>query len=150
MRRSQVLDVTQPMANQKWAPSGSVHRFYRKFGRGVHVRCPRRRRCSVARWVQMAALRAAICNALSGWVEAQGRYPSPMGLDNHRQATGRDSDECPETITHVIWYTYRKILLSSSHSNSILSILNYLTVSVICIVIPWFLWNIVIKFPEVL
>ena len=28
---------------------------------------PRRRRHSVARWVQMAALRVAICNALSGW-----------------------------------------------------------------------------------
>ena len=26
-----------------------------------------RHRHSVARWVQMAALRAAICNALSGW-----------------------------------------------------------------------------------
>ena len=31
------------------------------------MRRPRRRRHSVARWVQMAALRAAICNALSGW-----------------------------------------------------------------------------------
>ena len=40
----------------------------------------------------MAALRAAICNALSGWVEA-------MGLDDHRQATGQDSGECPKTVT---------------------------------------------------
>ena len=27
------------------------------------------------------------------------RYPSPMGLDDHRQATGQDSDECPKTVT---------------------------------------------------
>ena len=34
--------------------------------RGTHCR----RQRSIARWVQMAALRAAICIALSGWVEA--------------------------------------------------------------------------------
>ena len=49
----------------------------------------------------MAALGAAICNALSGWVEAQHRYPSLVGLDDRRQATGRDSGECPKTVTHV-------------------------------------------------
>ena len=70
MQRSQVLDVTQPTANQKCALSGGVHRFYRKFRRGAHARHPRRHRRSIARWVQMAALGAAICNALSGWVEA--------------------------------------------------------------------------------
>ena len=49
----------------------------------------------------MAAPGAAICNALSGWVEAQRRYPSPMGLDDCCRATGQDSGECPETVTHV-------------------------------------------------
>ena len=44
-----------------------MHRFYRKIGWGMHARCPRRRRCPVARWVQMAALGAAICNAFK-WV----------------------------------------------------------------------------------
>ena len=31
------------------------------------MRCPCRHQCPVARWVQMAALGAAICNALNGW-----------------------------------------------------------------------------------
>ena len=25
-----------------------------------------------------------------------------MGLDNHRQATGQDSGECPKTVTHAL------------------------------------------------
>ena len=37
---------------------------------------------------------------LNGWLEAQRRYPSPMGLDNHRQATGRDSGGYPKTVTY--------------------------------------------------
>ena len=45
---------------------------------------------------------AAICNALSGWMEAQCRYPIPMGLDDRRQATRRDSGECPKTVTYMI------------------------------------------------
>ena len=49
----------------------------------------------------MAALGAAICNALSRWVEAERQYPSPMGLDDRRQATGRDSGECPKTVTYI-------------------------------------------------
>ena len=65
----------------------------------MHARHPHRCRRSVARWVQMAALRAAICNALSGWVEAKRQYPSPMGLDDRRQGTGQDSGECPKTVT---------------------------------------------------
>ena len=64
------------------------------------MRHPRRHRRPIARWVQMAALGTTICNALSGWVEAHCRYPSPMGLDDRRQATGRDSSECPKTVTY--------------------------------------------------
>ena len=26
-----------------------------------------------------------------------------MGLDDRRQATGRDSGECPETVTHILF-----------------------------------------------
>ena len=33
---------------------------------------------------------------LSGWVEAQRQYPSPVLLDDRRRATGRDSGGYPK------------------------------------------------------
>ena len=39
-----------------------MHRFYRKIGWGAHAWHPRRHRHPIAKWVQMAALGAAICN----------------------------------------------------------------------------------------
>ena len=45
----------------------------------------------IARWVQMAALGAAICNAFNQVVGSimSCRYPCPVGFDDHHQATGR-------------------------------------------------------------
>ena len=52
----------------------------------------------------MAALGATICNAFK-WVDGSvTRYPSPMGLDNRRQATGRDSGGYPKTVTHIVFF----------------------------------------------
>ena len=56
-----VSGVTQPTANQKVSPEVlCVHRFYRKIEWGSHAWRLRMFQCPIARWVQMAALGAAI------------------------------------------------------------------------------------------
>ena len=63
-----VSGVTRPTANRKSEPRGvACTAFIEKLGGACMQRYLRRRRGPVARWVQMAALGATICNVFK-WV----------------------------------------------------------------------------------
>ena len=100
-----VLDVTQPTANQKWAPRCNVHRFYRKSWRGMHAWCLHRCRHPVASQVQMAALGATICNTFKRVGGSVTSVSKPCGLDDCCQATERDCGGYPKTVTNVKLHT---------------------------------------------
>ena len=110
-----VREVSQPMANRKWALRCSAYHFYRKIGWGTHAWHPHRCRCPVARWMQMATLEAAICisfNRVPGSVMLVSKpcrawRPSPSNRVRQRRALPNR-----HTYLHMHLISFRYLRLS--------------------------------------